>query len=278
LPRIVEFQTIAAMQPRHAIAPQPAGRDPPGYQPVPRAVAAIPNRYPAGYRIEPHMHPRDQLLYAVAGVMRVETDSEAWIVPPDRAVYLPAGTRHSVAIRGPLEMRSLYIDTGSTAGIEQRPAVIEVSDLLRALILALLEEPPLYREDGRGGLVARLILIELTAARRLPLVVPMPADRRLRRLCDALLANPENDATLEGWSAEAGASARTLSRLFQRQLNMGFAAWRQRVRFHNAIEALAAGQPIARVARDNGYRSASAFSAAFRKAMGMAPSAIKQAA
>ena len=260
-----------------SIVDQTIRRDPPGYRAVPRAVAAIPNQYPAGYRITPHVHPRDQLLYAVTGVMRVETDTEAWIVPPDRAVYLPAGTRHSVAIRGALEMRSLYIDPRSTAGIERRSAVLEVSDLLRALVLALLDEPALYEEDGRGGLIARLILLELAMAQRLPLVVPMPADQRLRRLCDAVLANPECTATLDGWAAEAGASARTLARLFQRQLNMGFAAWRQRVRFHNAIEALAARQPIARVARDNGYRSASAFSAAFRRTMGMAPSAIKLA-
>jgi len=57
-------------------------------------------------------HTRDQLLYAVSGVMRIQTDAEAWIVPPDRAVYLPAGTRHTVGIRGNLEMRTLYITEG----------------------------------------------------------------------------------------------------------------------------------------------------------------------
>lgn len=253
-------------------------RDPAGYRPVPRAVAAIASRYPPGFRIAPHAHPRDQLLYAVSGVMRVETESEAWIVPPDRAVYLPAGTCHSVAIRGALEMRSLYIERESLAGIVRRPSVLEVSSLLRALIVALVDEPALYEEAGRGGLIARLILIELAMARRLPLVVPMPADRRLRRVCEGLLASPENTATLDGWAAQAGASACTLARLCQRELKMGFAAWRQRVRFHNAIEALAAGQPIGRVARANGYRSASAFSAAFRRSMGIAPSAIKLAA
>jgi AraC-like DNA-binding protein len=262
---------------RLVIDREPDGRstDPATYQAVPRAVAAMAKRFPPGFEITPHSHPRDQLLYAVSGVMRVQTDSEAWIVPPDRAVYLPAGTRHTVGIRSELEMRTLYIDGSAAGPIVGRPSVLEVSDLLRALILALIEEPVLYDEHGRGGLIARLVLIELAAARHLPLMVPMPSDRRLRRVCDALLANPESGATLEGWACEAGASARTLARLFQRQLNMGFAAWRQRVRFHNAVEALAAGESIGRVARDNGYRSASAFSAAFRKAMGTPPSAIR---
>ena len=250
--------------------------DPAAYQTVPRPVAAMAKRCPPGFQITPHSHARDQLLYAVSGVMRVQTETEAWIVPPDRAVYLPAGTCHTVAIRDELEMRTLYID--NDAGVAARPSVLEMSDLLRALILALIEEPVVYDENGRGGLIARLILVELSAARRLPLVVPMPSDRRLRRVCDALLANPENTASLEVLACEAGASARTLARLFKRQLNMGFAAWRQRVRFHNAVEALAAGEAIVQVARDNGYRSPSAFSAAFRKAMGMTPSAIRIAA
>jgi len=262
------------MPPFDALRPD-RSTDPDDYQALPRPVAAMAKPFPSGFEIAPHEHARDQLLYAVAGVMRIETETEAWIVPPDRAVYLPAGTRHRVVIRGDLEMRTLYIAAAEPAGLPQRPTVIEVSELLRALILALIDEPVLYDDAGRGGLIARLILAELALARRLPLVVPMPIDPRLRRLCDALLVNPESEYTLDDWAAQAGASARTLARLFQSELSMGFAVWRQRVRFHNAVEALAAGQPIARVARANGYRSASAFSAAFRKTIGTAPSAIR---
>jgi AraC-like DNA-binding protein len=232
--------------------------------------------FPSGFEISPHAHERDQLLYAVSGVMRVRTETEAWVVPPDRAVYLPAGIRHSVGIRGDLEMRTLYIDPGAAFAVARRCGVIAVSDLLRALIPALLREPVLYDEHGRGGLIARLILAELAAARRLPLVVPMPSDPRLRRVCDAVLADPGRDITLEGWAAGAGASPRTLARLFRNEMNVGFAAWRQLVRFHHAIEGLAAGQPVARIARQSGYRSASAFTAAFRRTMGMAPSAVRR--
>ena len=250
--------------------------DPDDYQMVPRPVAAMAKTFPAGFEIAPHAHPRDQLLYAVSGAMRIQTDMEAWIVPPDRAVYLPADTRHRVAIRSDLEMRTLYITGTEAAGLPSGPTVIEVSDLLRALILALIEEPLLYEEAGRGGLIARLIFLELAGARRLPLVVPMPRDPRLRRVCDALLADPAKDWSLDDWASLGGASARTLARLFRDQLNMGFAVWRQRVRFHNAVEALAASRPVAQVARDSGYRSVSAFSAAFRKTMGIAPSGMSR--
>jgi AraC-like DNA-binding protein len=104
----------------------------------------------------------------------------------------------------------------------------------------------------------------------------MPRDHRLRRVCAGLLATPSDTRTLDGWSETAGASARTLARLFENELNLTFTAWRQRVRFHNALEAIAQGEPIEQIATDNGYRSASAFSAAFRTMMGHPPTRARR--
>jgi AraC-like DNA-binding protein len=247
------------------------------YQFVPRPLAAMSKSFPDGHEIVPHHHARDQLVYAVSGVMRVRTEGEAWIVPPDRAVYLPAQTEHSIGIRGRVEMRTLYIARRAGDDLPDAPTVLEVSPLLRELVLALIDEPVIYDEDGRGGAMAFLILSEIARAQRLSLVIPMPRDPRLLRLCNALLADPSSRLTLEHWVETAGASSRTLARLFEAELGLSFAAWRQRVRFHNALEAIVAGEPIARVAERNGYRSSSAFSAAFRKAMGHAPSSLREA-
>ena len=159
-------------------------------------------------------------------------------------------------------------------GLPETPAVQDISRLLRALILALLEEPVLYEKKGRGGHLAALILDELARARQLALVIPMPRDARLKHLCKALLDDPARPETLDEWAQAAGASPRTLSRLFSQQLGLSFTQWRQRVRFHNAMEAIVRGEPVGAVARANGYASASAFTAAFRKALGMAPSAL----
>lgn len=225
-------------------------------------------------RVPDHSHPRDQLLYAISGAMRVRTAEEAWIVPPDRAIYVPAGTVHSVEARGRLEMRTLYISPGAGPGLPAEPAGILVSALLRALVLALLDEPIEYDDTGRGGLLARLILLEIRDAKQLRLSVPMPRDPRLGRLCAELLSDPRRAETLDGWAELTGASARTLTRLFRREVGMTFRAWRQRVRFHSALEALAAGEPVQNVANANGYASPSAFTAAFRKALGVAPSRL----
>jgi len=245
------------------------------YQSVPRPLAAMPKTFEDGHNIAPHDHPRDQLVYAVSGVMRVRTDRAAWIVPPDRAVYLPAHTTHSLAMRGRVEMRTLYIEPNSGPSLPAAATVLEVSPLLRELVVTLMGEPVIYDEKGRGGALAHLILSEIAKARRLSLDIPMPRDQRLLRMCEALLADPASRATLDDWTETAGASVRTLARLFENDLGLSFTAWRQRVRFHSALEAIIAGKPIARVAEQNGYRSPSAFSSAFREVMGQPPSSLR---
>ena len=253
----------------------PRSTDPLDYQAVPRPVAAMAKDFPHGFHIAAHSHTRDQLLYSVSGTMRVHTGREAWIVPPDRAVYIPAHVTHAIDIRGEVAMRTIYLVGDVSDRLPGASTVLEVSDLLRALILALIAEPVLYDEAGRGGAIATLILSEIATARPLPLVLPMPRDPRLRRVCAALLADPSLPSGLDAWADLAGASPRTLARLFERELGLTFSVWRQRVRFHNALEALVNGEPVRLIAERNGYRSVSAFSAAFRRTMGFPPSTLR---
>lgn len=258
--------------------PRVRSTDPRDYQRVARPFAAMAKSFADGFEIEPHSHRRDQLIYAVSGLMRVRTAHEAWIVPVDRAVYVPGRTTHSISMRGDVEMRTLYIARDAAPDLPSGATVMAVSDLLRQLILALIDEPILYDRSGRGGAIVSLILSEIVRAPRLPFVIAMPGDPRLRRVCTALLADPSDMRTLEGWAEIAGASARTLARLFESELHLTFTAWRQRVRFHNALEAIARNEPIERIAADNGYRSPSAFSAAFRSLIGHAPTAASRGA
>jgi AraC-like DNA-binding protein/quercetin dioxygenase-like cupin family protein len=258
--------------------PRTRSTDPRDLQRVARPFAAMAKSFPDGFEIAPHSHARDQLIYAVSGLMRVRAAQSAWIVPPDRAVYLQAGMTHAISMRGDVEMRTLYIARDAAHNLPRDATVMAVSRLLRELVLALIDEPLLYDKAGRGGAIVSLIVSEITRAQRLPLVIPMPHDPRLKRVCAQLLADPAALRTLDGWSQIAGASARTLARLFEAELGLSFTAWRQRVRFHNALEAIAQGQPIERIASDNGYRSSSAFAAAFRTVMGHPPTGAKTGA
>lgn len=252
---------------------RPASRstDPSDYQYLDQAVGAMAKAFPAGFHIAPHSHARDQLLYAVSGTMRIRTASEAWIVPPDRAVYIPANIVHSVAMRSAVEMRTLYIGDGHGSELPKAPIVLVVTPLLRALILALLDEPIAYAPATRADRIAMLILDEIARSEPLAMSFPMPQDRRLLRLCEALIENPSLALTLDEWADQAGASRRTLARLFRAECQMTFTAWRQRVRFHAAVEALSRGASVGEAARMQGYGSVSAFTAAFRRAFGVTP-------
>lgn len=246
--------------------------DPLDYQDLPQTIGAMSKTFADGFVIPLHEHERDQLLYAISGIMRLRTEREAWIVPADGAVYIPAGTAHSVGMHGDVDMRTLYIDAVANDTRPRDLCVVAVSNLLRELILALSEEPVVYEANSRGGLIAKMIELEMGRARELSLSFPLPRDSRLQRLCAGLLADPSDRRTLDDWAQVAGASSRTLARLFERDLGMSFNQWRQRIRFHNALEALSRGESIARVAKQHGYNSASAFSAAFGKVMGASPS------
>lgn len=247
--------------------------DPLDYQSLAQPVAAMAKGFPAGFQIAAHSHTRDQLLYAVSGTMRIRTAHDAWVVPPDRAVYIPGGIVHGVAMRGPVEMRTLYIAGSHAAALPVAPVGLMVTPLLRALILALLDEPIIYATDTRADRLAMLILDEIARARPWDMSIPMPQDRRLLKLCEALLDDPSLGITLDGWADQCGASRRTIARLFRSECRVTFTAWRQRVRFHGAIEALSRGVSVGEAARQQGYGSISAFTAAFRRTFGVPPKA-----
>src|SRR5262249_61803179 len=96
----------------------------------------------------------------------------AGLAPPTRALWRPPHMAHRVTMRSQVEMRTLYIDPPAASSLPPAPTLVEVSGLLRELILAALEEPAAYDEAGRGGLVARLILIELARIKDRPLDLP----------------------------------------------------------------------------------------------------------
>lgn len=203
--------------------------------------------------------------------MRVETEVGCWVVPPVRGVWIPANTTHRVIMLGSVEMRTLYIRRDAAPNLPETCCLLEVSPLLRALILALLAEPLAYDRAGRAGRIAELALLELRFLKIPALHLPMPGEVRMLSLCQELVANPDNRKTLETLAAQQAISSRTLARQFQSETGMSFRQWRQQARLVEAFGHLANGVPVARVAEKLGYRSASAFTAMFKRALGMEP-------
>lgn len=239
---------------------------------VDRPLAGFAQDYPHGHETGRHRHERAQLLYATQGVMRIETDEAAFVVPPGRALWVPAGLPHAVTMQGTVAMRALFLRADAAASGPGTTTVMAVSPLLRELILAACAEPPEWDPKGRAAHVAALILDEIARAPPLPwLGLPVLRDPRLRRLAAALAADPASGLTLEAWAGRCGASPRTLTRLFRRETGMSFGRWRQALRLAEAAALLAQGVPPARAAAAVGYASAPAFGAAFRAALGVTP-------
>jgi AraC-like DNA-binding protein len=149
--------------------------------------------------------------------------------------------------------------------------VLEVSSLLRELIVALSQ---VNAGEPRERMLSALLVDELARSATLAIRVALPSDKRLKALCETLIANPASPMRLEDWAQRVGASGRTLARLFERELGMSFGQWRQQVRLAHAATRITRGLPLSRVAAELGYASQSAFSAMFKKTFGQSPSAF----
>jgi len=232
-------------------------------------------RYPRGLRIDPHAHEWAQVLYAISGVMWVEIGREALIVPPQRAVWLPPGTGHSIYMMSEVEMRNLYFRGQDVRHLSTRGDVFEISGLLRELITTIARHEH-ERDHEYLHAAYRFAALELSHAPRYSLRVPLPdkSDRRLDVLCRAVISNPSSDISFEHHAASVGASVRTLSRLFTRELGLGFAEWRRQVQLAMSLSKLAEGHSVSSVARSLGYQPSS-FSDMFRRELGAAPSEFR---
>lgn len=237
---------------------------------VDRPVAALAYDYAANEHIPAHDHSKAQLIYAIEGTMTVITREGRWVLLPTRAVWVPAKTRHSILVRSPLRMRTLFFDGTVQAPVEGC-AVVAVSALLRELVLSMLKEPRRYPRTGRGSYLAALIRDELNFIHALPLNLPWPKDPRLRKVCEAMQRKPSQRETVEYWADAISISSRTLSRLFCRELNMSFKEWRTQLLLLEAQSRLAQGHKSSRIARSLGYDSHAAFCAMFRRELGVPP-------
>ena len=207
--------------------------------------------------------------------MTVSTERASWMIPPSRAVLIPARVTHAIRMWGTVEMRTLYLSPALIRFENPRCLVLEVAPLLRELILRTVERMGL---DSRVSHDQRLIgLLEdelemaIEAAGNSPLVLPMPQDERALALARFLLANPLNSKSVDGLAKEHGVARRTLERRYRDETGMSFGLWRQKARLLDSIRLLAEGRSVTDTALDCGYASVSAFIAAFKGTFGYTP-------
>ena len=219
-----------------------------------------------------HQHDCAQLLHSLSGVVRVDTKAGCWVVPPGRGVWLPAGTQHAIRITGKVAARTLFIDPLARADLPASCQIVQISPLLRELIVSAFDLPESYSSGSRDERVYELILDEIRLMPVLPFCLPEPETDALRQLCQQIRRAPENNWSSAQAASLTSMSERTLNRHFQQQTGLSYGEWTRRARLLEALVRLAQGQPVLRVALELGYGSHSAFTAMFRRVMGISPS------
>lgn len=246
---------------------------------LPRPVFPRVEQLPTPSWVRAHSHAWGQLSYATRGVLGVRTRTGSYLAPPQRAIWVPPGVEHSTVSTQRTHMRSLYIAPAAAPWPGGECRVLGVTPLARELIRAVTRLPELYDESGPAGRLVAVLLDQLAALREAAFSLPLPRDERLARVTAQLEVRPDDARSLTELASGAGLSARTLTRLFERDTGLSFRAWRRRLRLLRSLDGLEAGDNVTKVALDCGYGSTSAFIAAFRREFGTTPrEAVRESA
>jgi AraC-like DNA-binding protein len=204
--------------------------------------------------------------------MTVRTRNGTWVVPPQRAVWIPAWIPHTITMSGLVAMRTLYLKPRLAKELPRDCCVINVSTLLKELMLYACTVRSLKKTVKWQAHLVAVILHQLEGVQTIPLQLPHLSDPRLVRLGEILMSDPCDSRTLAELCKGIGAGKRSVERLFQQEIGMTFGKWRQQLRLMRGMRLLADGAKVTHAAVESGYATPSAFTSMFRKALGITPS------
>jgi AraC-like DNA-binding protein len=194
-----------------------------------------------------------------------------WIVPPQGAVWIPAGILHSNCVADFGRIYTVFIDP-QVSMLPRTCCTLMITSLVRELIHRLSVFPPLYPLEGPTSRLGRVLLDELVQMSTTDeMYLPISADSRLQHLAAALLQNPGDRSTIGELAARYAMSESTFARLVVKETGMTFGRWRQRLQILIAMQRLTAGSSVQTVSLDLGYETPSAFITMFKKTMGKSP-------
>lgn len=222
-------------------------------------------------------HEMAQLNFVSKGAMIVSSTDGNWIVPSAGALWLVPNVRHRIRMVGQVRLQTVWIDPAMASGLPEKSCVLAVSRLFREIFSAVVDAPAKVIPTRRRLLLTELLLEEICAQPEPLFDLPAPGDPRLAAICVHIQQHLDDTKTLGSWAKDLDCDERTLHRLFIQEVGMSFVQWRQQAKLLAALEWLAQGRPILRIALDLGYQSQSAFTAMFRRTLGVPPSAFFKA-
>lgn len=228
-------------------------------------------RHLSAFVVDEHAHQWHQLIYASEGVMWVHTAEGEWVVPPNRAVWVPAGVVHSIEMSGTVLVQTLYVHPSVKAALPKQCSAVNVSPLMKELILYTISLGALDRTKPLMARLMAFLFDQLQALPTMALQLPLPFDERARQVVSWLRTHPEDNGSIKKLARRVCTSVRTLERVFQKETGMTIGKWRVQLRLLQALRLLANRRSITKVALDVGYDSTSAFIAAFKRIFGTTP-------
>jgi AraC-like DNA-binding protein len=237
------------------------------------SISTLAWEYPRAYHVREHAHGSGQLIYAISGVMQVSAASGVWLIPPHFGIWIPARTAHSIHMPNAVSMRTLYMRRGLTARLPSACAVLHIAPLLRELIVEAVRVGELRMRNRVHCALRDLIVSQMETASPLPIFLTLPLDRRARAIADRVMLDPGERRSFAALCESAGASVRTMQRVFRRETGTDFEFWRRQVRLMKAIELLVSGESVKEAAWALGYRQPTAFVEMFRGILGTTPGA-----
>lgn len=238
---------------------------------VPYVISAFAEQIERDTRWPEHAHPTHELLWNERGTSTATVGRRTWTITSRHGLWIPAGVPHIGQARAGTWMRAAQFGVTRVPALASMPVAVDMSPLLH-LLLQRLDEPDLSQASRE---VAEAMVLDVMQPAPRELLVHVPENEALRPVVEATLADPGDARSLADWAELLSLSTRTITRLFQSETGLGFGAWTAAVRAQLALTMLSAGDEIEDVAEATGYRSVSAFGAAFRRTTGLTPGAIR---
>ncbi|MGS0689437.1 AraC family transcriptional regulator [Shewanella sp. 30m-9] len=217
-----------------------------------------------------HQHRKCQLVLALSGFVKCKIDDAIWIVPPNCAVWIPSQVPHCNQISKNANVCMLFVDP-DVAGMPDRSCTLSVTPLIRELIAHLTLVEQHYPQNSSTDKLVGVLIDQLRTMPTQHYDFPIPTEPRLKSIANALITSPEDRRTVAQWAGQYAMSERTLARLVKSEIGLSFGRWRGQLHILLALQKLATGDSVQRIAEELGYESVSAFITFFKKTLGQSP-------
>ncbi|WP_108652389.1 AraC family transcriptional regulator [Dongshaea marina] len=217
-----------------------------------------------------HHHHKCQLVMPLSGFIKCKIEDAIWMVPANSAVWIPSQVPHSNLISADASVCMLFVDPDA-AKMPDQSCTISISPLLRELVCHLIEQDQHYLPQSATARLVDVLLEQLVNMPTQHFDFPIPTEPRLHAIALRLIAEPGDRRTVGEWARQFAMSERTLTRLVRQEVKLTFGRWRGQLHIVLALQKLASGESVQRIADDLGYESVSAFITFFKKNLGQPP-------